>query len=87
MINHRSGYGGSFYSNNKQLIPIFMGLDSILINLLLLGFYTRGLYVSAFRRYHNNDIAEKLVNSNLVNDRIYELMLEATRYMLYYLAV
>ena len=81
MMNHNGCCGRSFLNKHKQFIPICIGVDSILINLSLLFFYTRGLYLYAFRVYGNEAMAEKLINTNLVNDRIHELMLEATRYV------
>ena len=50
MMNHNGGYNGNFLNHYKQIITICLGVDSIIFNLSLLGFYTRGLYLYAFRR-------------------------------------
>ena len=63
------------------LLPILIGVDLVSINFVLLYFYARGLYVYAFRRYNTEYSAKKLINTEIVDDRIHELMLESVRYV------
>ena len=77
-------FDNNLFTFIRLISLIILFIITILINGLLLYCYIKGLHIFAEKHYFKYHIAKQFENSVMMDDRIHELMLEASRYLVVY---